>query len=225
MCGRYSLTRIQELMNRYDAYAEKDLDINPNYNISPSFIMPVITKNSPKKIQPMKWGLIPSWAKDPRIGYKMINARAESIKEKPSFKNSFRNRRCLVPATGFYEWKKDGDTKTPYYFKAKDDSIFSFAGLYDIWIDAEGKEILSYTIITTEPNEIMRPIHNRMPVILKRKDEDKWLDISSSDLEIISMLKPTENEMLESYQVSANVNRPQNNSEELIKKINPAKLF
>lgn len=216
---------MEKLMGRYDAISNDDFDLKPNYNVAPSFMMPVVTKNSPKKIQLMKWGLIPSWAKDSRIGYKMINARAESIQEKPSFRNSFKNRRCLVPATGFYEWKKDGDTKIPYYFKAKDNSTFSFAGLYDIWIDAEGKEILSYTIITTEPNEIMKPIHNRMPVIIKRKDEDTWLDINSPDLELFGLLKPIENAVLEKYQVSSEVNNPRNNSEDLIKKYNPKMLF
>lgn len=216
---------MRDLANRYDAYSDNDFNLEPNYNVSPSFVMPVITKNSPKKIQFMKWGLIPSWAKDPSIGNKLINARAESILEKPSFKNSFKNKRCLVPATGFYEWKKDENTKTPYYFKPKDDSIFSFAGLYDVWFDAEGKDILSYTIITTEPNELMRPIHNRMPVILRVEDEDKWLYLNSKYSELIDLLKPSESETLEKYQVSSEVNNPRNNSEILIKKYNPKKLF
>ena len=216
---------MRDLANRYDAYSDNDFNLEPNYNVSPSFVMPVITKNSPKKIQFMKWGLIPSWAKDPSIGNKLINARAESILEKPSFKNSFKNKRCLVPATGFYEWKKDENTKIPYYFKPKDDSIFSFAGLYDVWVDAEGKEILSYTIITTEPNELMRPIHNRMPVILRIEDEDKWLYLNSKYSELIDLLKPSESETLEKYQVSSEVNNPRNNSEILIKKYNPKKLF
>lgn len=216
---------MRDLANRYDAYSDNDFNLEPNYNVSPSFVMPVITKNSPKKIQFMKWGLIPSWAKDPSIGNKLINARAESILEKPSFRNSFKNKRCLVPATGFYEWKKDENTKIPYYFKPKDDSIFSFAGLYDVWVDAEGKEILSYTIITTEPNELMRPIHNRMPVILRIEDEDKWLYLNSKYSELIDLLKPSESETLEKYQVSSEVNNPRNNSEILIKKYNPKKLF
>ena len=216
---------MRDLANRYDAYSDNDFNLEPNYNVSPSFVMPVITKNSPKKIQFMKWGLIPSWAKDPSIGNKLINARAESILEKPSFRNSFKNKRCLVPATGFYEWKKDENTKIPYYFKPKDDSIFSFAGLYDVWVDAEGKEILSYTIITTEPNELMRPIHNRMPVILRIEDEDKWLYLHSKYSELIDLLKPSEIETLEKYQVSSEVNNPRNNSEILIKKYNPKKLF
>jgi len=216
---------MRDLANRYDAYADNDFNLEPNYNVSPSFVMPVITKKSPKKIQFMKWGLIPSWAKDPSIGNKMINARAESILEKPSFRNSFKNKRCLVPATGFYEWKKDENIKIPYYFKPKDDSIFSFAGLYDLWVDAEGKEILSYTIITTEANEIMKPIHNRMPIILQKMDEDKWLDLSSKDLELIDLLKPSESETLEKYQVSSEVNNPRNNSENLITKYNPKMLL
>lgn len=225
MCGRYTLTKMRDLANRYDAYADNDFNLEPNYNVSPSFVMPVITKNSPKRIQFIKWGLIPSWAKDPSIGNKLINARAESILEKPSFKNSFKNKRCLVPATGFYEWKKDENTKIPYYFKPKDDSIFSFAGLYDVWVDAEGKDILSYTIITTEPNEMMKPIHNRMPVILRIEDEDKWLDLNSKYLELIDLLKPSESETLEKYQVSSEVNNPRNNSENLITKYNPKMLF
>lgn len=142
----------------------------------------------------MRWGLIPSWAKDPKIGYKMINARSESILEKPSFKKPFLSQRCLIPASGFYEWQHLDNKKIPYYFKLKDQDLFAFAGLYDEWKDPEGYPLKTFTIITTEPNEVVAPIHNRMPVILPEKSEDIWLDHTISDPQkLLSLLTPYKN--------------------------------
>lgn len=167
----------------------------------------------------MRWGLIPFWAKDPKIGYKMINARAETVNEKPSFKHSLKNKRCIVPASGFYEWLKSEKQKIPFYIKPKDQEYFSFAGLYDVWKDAEGKEIKSYTIITTTPNIKMAKIHDRMPVILKVADEDKWLDQNTDIDELLKLLKPYPDSEMEIYSVSDLVNSPRNDNKDLIKPI------
>jgi len=191
----------------------------PNYNAAPSFNMPVVTRNSPNKIEIMKWGFIPHWAKDPKIGFKMINARDDSVNKKASFRTPFNKQRCLVPANGFYEWKKDGTNKIPYYFKLKDESLFAFAGMYDVWKDAEGREIRSYTIITTGPNEITKPVHNRMPVILKPQDEDVWLDTETEEKVLLELLHPYPKDEMTAAVVSPEVNSPRNNTPELIKPI------
>lgn len=215
MCGRYVLSQIN-LEGRFEASKGYAGDFRENYNVSPSQIMPTITRNSPNKITLMRWGLIPFWAKDPRIGFKMINARSEGIESKPSFREPFRKRRCLVPANGFYEWKKDGKEKIPYYIKLKNNETFAFAGLYDIWIDAEGLEVTSYTIITTSPNDLVKDIHDRMPVILNREDEDIWLDPSSSLETLKSFLNPYNPSEMLVYEVSREVNITTNNYSELI---------
>lgn len=218
MCGRYVLIKTNELGNRFNISKILD-DIQPSYNIAPSQYMPVVVRQSPNSIKIMKWGLIPSWAKDPAIGFKLINARAETISTAPSFRASFLRRRCLVPSDGFYEWKATGDSKHPYYFRPKDNSTFAFTGLFDIWKDAEGREIYSYTIITTEPNTVVRPVHNRMPVILHKEDEDSWLDESSQPEKLLRLLKPIEPEYLECYEVGKEVGSPVNNNPKLIEKV------
>ena len=215
MCGRYVISQIN-LEERFEASKGYAGDFRENYNVSPSQIMPTITRNSPNKITLMRWGLIPFWAKDPRIGFKMINARAEGVESKPSFREPFRKRRCLVPDNGFYEWKKDGKEKIPYYIKLKNNETFAFAGLYDIWIDAEGLEVTSYTIITTSPNDLVKDIHDRMPVILNREDEDIWLDPSSSLETLKSFLNPYNPSEMLVYEVSREVNITTNNYSELI---------
>ena len=147
MCGRYTLIETDGLNTCFDA--DNDLkDLCPNYNVAPGQIMPVVNHNSPNKLELMKWGLVPFWAKDSQIGYKMINARAEGIQDKPSFRSALKTKRCLVPTTGFYEWKKENDIKQPYFIHLKNQEMFSFAGLYETWKDAEGNELKTYTIIT-----------------------------------------------------------------------------
>ncbi len=188
MCGRYiNQAETKEIIDTYKINIDQNNPLPlfaPQDQITPGSVVPVITGNSPNKLDYMKWGLVPYWAKDPKIGYKMFNARAETLSDKPSFKEPFKKRRCLVPATGFYEWKKDTDSKmnikkTPYLFTIKNRRLFSFAGLYDIWLDAEGKELKTFTIITTEANALMKPIHDRMPVIVDPQYEDLWLNIGS----------------------------------------------
>lgn len=220
MCGRYTLAVQLDLVQ--DRFLLKDQVPNfvPRYNIAPTQVAPVIiSTDSSRQLQLMKWGLIPGWAKDETIGNKLINARAETIAEKPSFRKSFAKRRCIVPADGFYEWKKspDGRSKTPMRIVVSDQLVFGFAGLWDSWRSPDGSEIRSYTIITTEPNETMREIHNRMPVILTREAEDTWLDESIDRPELLlPLLVPYAGEM-RAYEVSRAVNSPANDTPVCIK--------
>ncbi len=219
MCGRYTFEKTKELGERYNPYNPLPT-IDASFNIAPGTINPVVAKRSPVGIYLMKWGLVPFWAKDPRIGYKMINARAEDIEKKPSFRKPIRTQRCLIPATGFYEWKKlnleNKEEKFPWFIRVKDQNIFSFAGIYDVWKDAEGHEILTYAIITTTPNKTMGKIHNRMPVILETSEETKYLDEKTELNYILNLLKPFPDAKMECWPVSLKVNNPQNDSPQLI---------
>ena len=215
MCGRFALVDTKELNTRFDT--QNSVDLEPMYNIAPSFQVPVITRNSPNKVELMKWGRIPYWAKGPKIGYKMINARSEEVSSKASFREPFKKRRCLVPANGFYEWKKLSDkNKQPYYIRYKDNRVFAFAGLYDVWKDAEGKEIRSFTILTTKPNKVVSEIHDRMPVILEKKDEDVWLNQDTEPDQLNLLFSINDHKGLEAYKVSTMVNSPQNQGSELV---------
>lgn len=223
MCGRFTLIQIEKLPERFEAQIIGDINLKKRYNISPNQPVPIVFQESPNKIEEMIWGLIPHWAKDPKIGNELINARAESLLEKPAFRESFYKRRCLIPADGFYEWKKEGKEKIPYYIKLKNSSLFAFAGLYDIWENEKGEKIKTFTIITTEPNDLLKEIHNRMPVILKREDEKVWINKEEKNIEkLLSLLKPYPAEDMEAYPVSKKVNNPTNDSEDLI---TPVKIF
>lgn len=218
MCGRYGFVPTDNFLEKYHI----DLPLFPKYNAAPGNLMPVIVNEDGKNIvKTMKWGLIPFWAKDPKIGYRTINARAEDIDIKPSFRKPFKSQRCLVPASGFYEWQKtDADKSIPYYIHLKSEPVFSFAGLFDIWKDVEGYPINTFTIITTTPNDLVIPIHDRMPVILPEKKEELWSDNTISDTKkILSLLKPYQAKEMERYQVSTLVNSPQNDYADLIKKV------
>lgn len=232
MCGRSSLTKTeQELEERFGAtfYSDGLVQYNPlpNYNVAPSHYMPVITNDDQEHFQAFRWGLIPFWAKDKNIGYKMINARIETLFEKSSFKQAVAKRRCLVPADGFYEWKKikgkNGKIeKQPYRIKPTDQEIFSMAGLWDRWKDPEtGQMIFSFTVITQGPNELMTDIHDRMPAILTPEQEKLWLADDVSPKELIDMITPYDSEKMEAYPVSKKVGNVRNNDAELIKKARP----
>jgi putative SOS response-associated peptidase YedK len=192
MCGRFvlvsDLSSIEEKFDIKKAYHE----LQPNWNISPGQYIPaVIHRDGQNVLASLLWGLIPSWAKDPSSGQKMINARAETISEKPSFRNAFKLRRCLIIANGFYEWKKDGNKKVPLYYYLKSGELFGMAGLYESWIAPDKSQINSCTIITTESNKLIQPIHDRMPVIIPKEQEQIWLSDKVEDkVMLLSVLKP-----------------------------------
>ena len=212
MCGRYTLkTPVDSMVEAFEI-EEYPSSITPSYNIAPTQeVAALVEVEEKRKLEMFHWGLIPSWAKDPAIGNKMINARAETVSEKPSFRSAFKKRRCLILADGFYEWQKTDDGKQPYYIKMEDDSPFAFAGLWEVW-DKYGEEIRSGTIITTDANDLMNEIHHRMPVILHPEDYGLWLDPDFDEKEALTaLLKPYPSDAMEAYPVSRRVNKPANN--------------
>ena len=220
MCGRF--TQSQSIPAIAEEFGAKQVtgDLAPSYNIAPTQKVAVIITDGVKQIVPVRWGLVPSWAKDPSIGSKMINARAETITEKASYKNAFKKRRCLVVADGFYEWQDTAGIRRPMYIRLKSGKPFGFAGLYEVWKSPEGEEVTTCTIITTEANELMKPIHERMPVIIPKEHQDEWLDPTIQDqVHLLDMLKPNPAGEMEAYPVSKRVNSPRNNSPECIKRL------
>jgi putative SOS response-associated peptidase YedK len=211
MCGRYTLkTPVSVLAERFEI-EDSPSSITPSYNIAPTQqVATVLAENGKRKLEMLHWGLIPSWAKDPEVGNRMINARAETVAEKPSYRKAFQERRCLILADGFYEWQKTDNGKQPFYIRMQDESPFAFAGLWESW--RNGREIRSCTIITTAPNELAAPIHNRMPVILDPEDYEMWLDPDFDERDpLTSLLKPYPADVMEAYPVSRRVNKPSNN--------------
>jgi putative SOS response-associated peptidase YedK len=213
MCGRFSLTVNEAELNLRFELEGGTAPYVPRYNGAPTQLLAVITGENPHKLSYHRWGLIPPWAKDVSIGNKMINARAETISEKPSFRVPLFSRRCLVPADGFYEWQQNAD-KQPFRIFVKDNPVFSMAGLWERWKSPEGSSIESFTIITTEANDFMKPIHSRMPVILNRNDEPIWLGSTSRE-EILSLLKPYDTEKMDACPVSKMLNSPRNEGPEV----------
>jgi len=211
MCGRFTLTaNFEQLVTSFRLLKEPQLPLR--YNIAPTQDVAVIRQvETHREFSWMHWGLIPSWAKDPKIGARMINARAETVAEKPSFRAAFKRRRCLIPATGFYEWKKlDEKHKQPYHIGMKHGDLFAFAGLWEHW-NSDGAEIESCTIITTEANELIKDIHDRMPVILPEEEYDRWLDPKNQDKdELTAILKPSASDEMKAYTVDRIVNNPRN---------------
>jgi putative SOS response-associated peptidase YedK len=212
MCGRFVLCSPAKTIVEEFRVDKAAFEYIPSYNVAPTQNVVIVKKDGTRILTQYKWGLIPSWAKDPGIGHSMINARAETIADKPAFRSSFKNQRCLVVADGFYEWKK-GKVKIPVYIRLKSGKPFGFAGLYSIWKSPEGGEIYTCTIITTEANEIVSSIHDRMPAIISKEDYDYWLDPNSHDKEkLLSFLKPYDSEAMELYTVSKKVNSPSYNA-------------
>ena len=208
MCGRYGFVPGTNFDERFQVEHTQE-PLLPSYNVAPGATMPVVVRNSPNRVELMRWGLIPFWAKDPKNSYTTINARAETVASSPAFREAFKRRRCLVPASGFYEWQKTERGKLPYFIHLKDMELFAFAGLYDVWKDAEGKELRTYTIITTTPNDLVQPIHNRMPVILHPDDEAMWIDPKMNDTKALrALLQPFPVALMEAYPVSRAVNTP-----------------
>jgi putative SOS response-associated peptidase YedK len=210
MCGRYTLISSIETVAEH-FHVDPTLDAAPRYNIAPTQHVVAVVKDQSMHLELMRWGLIPAWAKDESIGSRMINARAESLAEKPSFRNLLRSRRCLIVADGFYEWRAEGKSKTPMYITMQDDQPFAFAGLWDRWKNADGQFVQSCTIITTEPNELMAPIHNRMPAILRPAACEDWLHAEVRDAAVLThWLKPYPAELMKARPVSKLVNNPGN---------------
>ena len=215
VCGRYRLSRRKQILpEHFDATPFND-DWEPRYNIAPSQLVPVIRqKNSTRELSLLRWGLIPSWASDPSIGFKTINARSETITTTASFRDPFRTQRCLIPADGFYEWSRNGKAKQPYCFEVGDAEMFAFAGLWDRWINPQGIHIESCTIITTTPNSHLTDIHNRMPVILPSVAYASWLNPAMRDTHAtLGCLVPYAGAMRH-YPVSGRINQVQNDDEE-----------
>jgi putative SOS response-associated peptidase YedK len=219
MCGRYTLrTPVDTLAERFQI-DDTLSSIAAGYNIAPTQgVATVLVEDGKRKLEMLHWGLIPSWADDPSIGNKMINARAETVAQKPPFRKAFRNHWCLVLADGFYEWQKTANGKQPYYIRMQDDSPFAFAGLWESRKD--GSEVRSATIITTDANDAVASIHNRMPVILHPEDYALWLDPDFDEKEqLTTLLKPYPAEAMEAYPVSRRVNSPSNNEPSCIESV------
>ena len=213
MCGRYRLLSTEEEVAEFFE-AERLEELHPRYNIAPSQPVPVLRQVGPgRTISMVRWGLVPSWAKDPSIGSRLINGRSETVLDKPSFREPFAERRCLVPANGFYEWKKVGQRKQPFHFGMNDGSLFAFAGLWDRWQSPDGTVLESCTILTTTPNQLLQDVHDRMPVILHRNHHDIWLTAPPAERQRLrEMLVPFEAELMTRYEVSSIVSSPRNDT-------------
>ncbi|WP_347321164.1 SOS response-associated peptidase [Rossellomorea sp. RS05] len=220
MCGRFSLIEsVHELQQQFEFDISAKLE--PRFNIAPSQeVFSIISDGKKRRGGTLRWGLVPHWAKEVKIGYKMINARAEGIEEKPSFREPFRKKRCLIIADGFYEWKQVDDRKQPYRFVMKDGKPFAFAGLWETWKKGDAP-LHTCTIITTTPNALTEDVHERMPVILKRSDYARWLDPSNQAVdELKSLLVPYPAEEMELYAVSELVNSPKNDVADVLSPLN-----
>lgn len=213
MCGRFALTASpEEIAQQFDLNTVSSLA--PRFNIAPSQPVAAVRLNrdtGQREFVHFHWGLIPGWAKDPSIGYKMINARSETVAEKPSFRNALKYRRCLVPVSGFYEWQKVGKGKQPHFIHLTEQTLFAVAGLWEHWQSADGSEIESCTLLTTAANEMMRPLHDRMPVILHPDDYALWLDPQETKPDqLLPLFRPFPSEQMTAYPVSTIVNSPFN---------------
>ncbi len=217
MCGRFVLFASPDMLQAGFDLAAPPAGLAPRYNIAPTQPVAVIPNKGERTIEMFTWGLIPSWAKDRSIGSRMINARAETLAEKPAFRAAFRKRRCLIVANGFYEWKKEGTGKTPMFIRLASQRPFAFAGLWEYWQPPGVEPVLSCTIITTDANALVSPIHDRMPVILPASAYDLWLDPEPREpAELMALLHPFEDEPLEAIAVSRLVNSPANEGPTLV---------
>lgn len=225
MCGRFErITPIKVLATLFDC-PEAPPETRTHYNIAPTQPAAVVriiraSETGEREMAVMRWGLIPSWADDPAIGNRLINARSETAAEKPSFRNALKKRRCLVPIDGFYEWQATGKkTKQPHLIRLKDGQPFALAGLWEKWTAPDGELVESFTILTTDANAMMRPIHNRMPVIVAKEDYDLWLDNETDLEEVKGLLKQFPAEQMESFPVSTVVNNPRNELPECVQPV------
>ena len=222
MCGRYVLESDLDFLQGRFSFDDHRLEFRPRYNIAPTQQVLTITNDGQRRAEFMRWGLIPFWAKDPKIGYRMINAVGETAATKSAFRAAFKKRRCLIPADGFFEWRKEGKQKVPTYIFLKSRKPFAFAGLWESWKSPDGETIRSCTIVTTKPNEFIEPIHNRMPVILSEETEALWLDPMTEEADTLSaLLIPSPAELMEAYEVSNFVNYAKNEGRECVLPVSP----
>lgn len=217
MCGRYLLTSPLESVQELFAVDERP-NLAARYNIAPTQDVPIVRRTrdgAGRELAMVRWGLVPSWAKDLQVGNRMINTRAESIRSRPAFREAFLKRRCLVPADGFYEWRKDGRDRQPWLIRLAGGGLFAFAGLWEVWRDPDGRSVHSCTIATGPANERVAPLHDRMPVILAPDDFGRWLEADPD--EAAMLLRPCPASWLECYPVSRRVGSPANDDPDLIR--------
>jgi putative SOS response-associated peptidase YedK len=218
MCGRYRLSRRKQIIEEHFDALSGEEDWSPRYNVAPTQPIPVIRqhpKEPVRELSLMRWGLIPSWAKDSSAAARMINARSETASTKSAFRDALKSRRCLIPADGFYEWKRNGKTRQPYCFEVNEGKLFAFAGIWDRWKDPSGQWVKSCSILTTTPNAVISPVHDRMPVILDPDSYDLWLDPGMTNAAATSeLLKPCDGRLMRCFPVSARVNCVANDDEE-----------
>jgi putative SOS response-associated peptidase YedK len=219
MCGRFTLrTPARDLVEIFELLREPELF--PRYNIAPTQNVAVIRQDGKsRELSLMRWGLVPTWSKDPKAGPPLINARAETVATKPSFRTAFKRRRCLIPADGFYEWQKQTDSKTkiPHYIRMAKDRAFAFAGLWETWHGNDGSALDSCTIVTTDANDLMLPLHDRMPVILPEENFAQWLDPKNENVpELEALLRPYSPTEMTAFPISTLVNSPRNERPECI---------
>jgi putative SOS response-associated peptidase YedK len=218
VCGRYRLSRRKQVVEEYFDAVSGDQEWAPRYNIAPTQHVPVIRQNpraSARGLSLVRWGLIPSWAKDSSVSAKMINARSETAATKPAFRDALKYRRCLVPADGFYEWSRAGKAKQPYCFEVNEGELFAFAGIWDRWKDASGNTVDTCSILTTTPNEVTSAVHDRMPVILDPDGYELWLDPGVRDVGAASeLLRPCDARLMRCYPISTRINHVANDDEE-----------
>jgi putative SOS response-associated peptidase YedK len=210
MCGRFDCHSDISVILKAFKIDRIAIEYTPHYNIAPSQNIIVIKDAGQRELIQCRWGFIPEWAKDPKVGFKMINARAETVADKPAYKDAFRDHRCLVVADGFYEWVQEGRVRQPVYIRLKSQTPVGFAGLYSVWRSPEGEDICTCTIITTDANELLAPIHDRMPVIISRDKEALWLDPLTTEKEkLLPLLTPYPSYEMEFYRVSPVMNKPE----------------
>jgi putative SOS response-associated peptidase YedK len=220
MCGRFVLTVNPEVIQTAFDLTTMPPIMSPRFNVAPTQPVAVISNENPHELTFYKWGLIPSWSKDASIGSKMINARSESAAEKPSFRSAFKRRRCIIPADGFYEWQQHGGEKIPMFIHMKGQEVFGIAGLWEVWHSPDGGEIRTCSILTTDANDFMQTIHNRMPVILHKEDYILWLSPEEEPTPVLQeLMKPYSGDELTAYAVSKMVNKPGNDTPDLIQPV------
>jgi len=220
MCGRYAITTAPEAIRRLFQVPGPTPNFAPHYNAAPGQELPVIRlhpESGDRVLGALRWGLIPYWSKDAKIGWKCINARGETVKSTPAFRDAYKRRRCIVPADAFFEWKANGKAKQPYVIAMRDRQPFAFAGLWENWKDPATQEwVRTYTILTTRPNEVVAPLHDRMPLILHARDYDQWLDKNYDPADLI---RPFPDDGMVTWPVSARVNKPENDDATILDRL------